>query len=201
MGSFKKWFLFLSSKMTKLLKTESLNRGGKINDNMEKEVTSSLDFRDVEPEYKKLVDLACNQDLDFYISNSSLLHAKYVISKIINNTKNQMNIFSSKIDNSLFCDSRIVEAINKRKNISIRFLSVNSTDDETKNFKKLVDTGKIEIGKIKPQETLPFFIVSDNKMVRIESSLGLNKAKVNFNAKPLALHLNDIFSKLWSTKN
>ncbi len=190
--------------MDKAKKHKSLNMSNSKNKTMprkEGDISDISNFSGIEPDYKKLVDMSSKDGLDFYISNFSLNHAKYVIYTLIKNTKEHINIFSSKLNNDLFCDSNIIQAINSNNDMTMHLLLTNPTNEEIENFKKLIEPKKIkdkkvEIRKINNKEQ-PYFIVSDNTRLRIQSNIDSNKAKVNFNDKSMALHLNNMFLKLW----
>ena len=77
---------------------------------------------EVDTEYQELVDLVSQKDLDIDLPNSSIDHAKYVISKIIEKTKKNLLIYSRNLNNEIFNSEPILNSLKAKKDISIKTL-------------------------------------------------------------------------------
>lgn len=152
---------------------------------------------DIDSSYKKLVELAAEKNLDFEFPNSSIEHAKYVISKIIDKTQNTLLIYSRNLDNPIFNSDIVLDSFGKNNKISVRIL----LDDQDKNFalkyKALNEKSEVRI----PSTTNDGFhyLISDNQRIRICTKEKPHQARVNFNNKLFGEKLNSSFEVMWKS--
>lgn len=154
---------------------------------------------EVDSDYQRLVDLVVEKDLDLDFSNSSLVHAKYVIKKIIEKTQEDLIVYFSHFDSRIFNDSEIIDALKKNSKISVRFLFLNDESDRIKQFNRAVKSDKINFKFLKNKEiSSPFFIVSDSRRVRACYDRSGETAKVNFNKPKIGKYLHNLFDNSWN---
>ncbi len=151
---------------------------------------------EVDPDYEELVDLVADKDLDFEFPNSSVQHAKYVISKIIEKTQKNFFVYSRNLNNEVFNNEEILTSMKNNEGISIKILLENSDKGVVSNFKSKIKD--IEVRQLKPQNHF-YFIVSDSQRIRICSRERPHQARVNFNRKSLGEKLSKNFESLWDT--
>lgn len=155
----------------------------------------------VEPDFKESINLVADKDLDFDIRNSSINHTKYVISKIVEKTKNQINIFSDTLRKDIYFDSDVIKSFKKNNKIKINILLNRLNQEDINELKEMTKNNKIDAQQIKPNtDESSYFIVSDEKRVKLQSPDNSTKARVNFNKPDLALHLNNFFNTYWVNK-
>jgi hypothetical protein len=153
---------------------------------------------ETEPEYKKLVDLVSKENLNFEFPNSSIDHAKYVISKIIDTSKKEVNIFSKSLDNPILNSLDVIDTIKGKKDIQINILLENPNQSIVKKFKDAIKSKNLKVRELKNGlEELSYFIVADNKKVRICSREETHKGRVNFFDKKRGEILNKSFNGAW----
>lgn len=133
---------------------------------------------EIEDEYKNLVDLCCTKELDFNIDNSSKVHAKYIISKIINSSK-KVDILFSKFIPDLFLSEEIKQSIIDNKDVKIKML-VNDIKTNDFNEFKQIGKEKIEILEISKKFDINY-VIGDSKRIRLNFPSSPFQAKVNFN--------------------
>ena len=159
--------------------------------------SSVSEFDNVDPEYRKLVDLASDKDLNFDISNSSLSHAKYLVFKIIQKAQKELNIFIRSSDTKIFSDDSI--KINN-PNLNVKIMVEEYSKNTGDFFKKLFFNCKLDIQPLtKIDKNTPYFIVSDNKRFRIEFKEDEYKGIANFNRPEIAEILNQVFVSNWKS--
>lgn len=152
---------------------------------------------EVDPDYKGLVDLVSEKDLDFDFPNSSIEHAKYVISKIIEKTKKNLLIYSRNLNNEIFNSEHILNSLKANKDISIKILLEEQDKNTVTNFKHTFKN--VEIKHLKNQNDFFYFVVSDSQRIRICSREKPHQARVNFNKKFLGERLSKQFESFWSS--
>lgn len=153
-------------------------------------------INEIEVSYKKLVDLACDQGLDFNIDNSSKGHAKYIISKIINSSK-EVNILFSKFIPEIFLSEEISSGIKAKNNVKIKFLIGNISSNDLIKLKDL--SKELEIRQILPDKISNGidFIIGDSKRIRVNLPNNPFQAKVNFNTPSNCKPFISKFNELW----
>ena len=148
----------------------------------------------INSEYKELVDLVSEENLNLDFPNSSIEHAIYVISKIIQKTKNNLSIYSRNLDNDVFGSKDILNSLKNNPHISLKIL-LDNPDNMINKFKSISRDFKFK----KTKEILKnssYFLVSDNTRVRICSREKPHQAEVNFNS-PKGVKLSEYFDQLW----
>jgi len=151
---------------------------------------------EIDEEYKRTVDLVAEKDLDFDFRNSSTKHAEYVVSKMIEKTKNNLMIYSKNLANDVFDNDLVLESLKNNKNKMIVRVLLDDLDNSTAlKFKSYFD--KIEVRKLKEIPNDDFFVVSDGQRVRICSRDKPHEAKVNFNKKLAGADFSKTFEELW----
>jgi len=157
----------------------------------------------INPDYKELVDLVSEKDLDFDFPNSSTEHGKYVISKIIEKTKKNLLIFSKNLNNEVFNNEMVTNSLKENKNnIEIKVL-LEESDRQTINKFNSIVKNKFHVNKIdnKKGEDNLYFVISDDKRIRICSREKPHQARVNFNRKQLGEILSNRFDTLWKSSS
>ena len=153
----------------------------------------------IDSEYKILVDLVDEKNLDFEFPNSSIEHAKYVISKIIDKTQETLIIYSRNLDNLIFKSENILNSIKLNKKISIKILLDKKDQNLIKKYKSLNKKIKVKISNSNNDGF--YYIISDNQRVRLCTKEKPHQARVNFNNKPLGEKLNSNFNTVWRTSS
>jgi len=159
---------------------------------------------DIAPEYKKVVDLAADKELDFVITNSSVNHARYVIKKIMEKTKQSIFIFSENLNNEIYLHPEILNELKKTHKIDIKVLlrDYNQSNIKVIRTNKSLDSN-LELKKLSEDAILSkYFIVADEHMIRVESkeekkNVEIPRALVNFNSKKFAKEFKGIFLQEW----
>ena len=152
---------------------------------------------EVDPDYRELVDLVSEKDLDFDFPNSSIEHAKYVISKMIEKTKKNLLIYSRNLNNEVFNNEDILNSLKANKEASIKILLEEQDKPTVSNFKSNIKN--IEIKNLKNRNDSFYFVVSDSQRIRICSRGIPHQARVNFNKKSLGEKLSKQFESLWGS--
>ncbi|MBU2638738.1 MAG: hypothetical protein KJ955_07230 [Nanoarchaeota archaeon] len=145
---------------------------------------------DVDPEYKILVELAAEKELNTDIPNSSKNHALYIIKRIIEKTEKRLIIYLTGNPNEPFFDDSIKKAIECRKedikDLKVRLINKNRTSEFFDSIEIKPVYGAIPIGFQ--------FIVSDGKRIRISSERDCEQGIVNFNNPEIASILENRFN-------
>lgn len=149
----------------------------------------------VNSEYKEIVDLAADNNLNVTIPNSSVEHAKYVLTKIIKKTKNRLTIYSKNLDNEVFGDKEVLNALKENHSFKLRIL-LEDIDNKVKEYESV--SNDIKIRKTHNHVESYYFVVSDNKRVRVCTREKPREAEVNFNS-PKGAVLSRHFDQLWRT--
>lgn len=159
--------------------------------------TTIMKIDELEREYVELIDLICKKELNIDIPNSSLVHARYVIKKFLDNTKTKIDIFTHDLDKNIFWGDDVINSVKNNKNIKIRFLLNEINKSDINDFVKKTNHSNIEFKRIENESDISYFIISDDKRIRLESKSDKNKAKVNFNNPKLSGALNGTFMGMW----
>ena|SRR3989344_8527860 len=152
---------------------------------------------EVDPEYQELVDLVSKKDLDFDFPNSSVEHAKYILSKIIENTKKSLLIYSRNLNNEIFSSEPVLNSLKANKDVSIRILLDDQDKNTVANFKHTLKN--IEFRQVRDKNDFFYFVVGDSQRIRICSREKPHQARVNFNKKLLGERLSKQFESFWSS--
>ena len=154
------------------------------------------EFDNVDSEYRKLVNLASDKNLDFDISNSSLDHAKYLVMKLFEHTQKEFNIFIKSSNLDIF--SNIV-CSEKENPIEVNVLLDESTKESQAKLNKIFSKCNVSIQPIKNiDERLPYFIVGDSKRFRISPRRDGNTGTANFNKPEVGGILARAFHSNWN---
>ena len=148
---------------------------------------------EVEKAYKELIDFVSEKNIDLEVLNSSLIHAKYVLMKLLGMTHTDLNIYYDDLGNELFSDSEFVESLNSKKLIKINILLDKPKMENVKKFKSSLKNKNVVIKE--NSISTPYFIVSDSQRYRLSFEHDHTRAKVNFNNKSIAETLIRIFKE------
>lgn len=151
----------------------------------------------IDEEYQRTVDLVADKDLDFDFRNSSTEHANYVISKMVEKTKNNLMIYSKNLANEVFDNNLVLESLkNNKNNINVRILLDDLDNKIAVKFKSYFS--KIKVKKLKEiSNDILFFVVSDGQRIRVCSRDKPPEARVNFNKKLVGSNFVETFETLW----
>ncbi|MEK6890013.1 MAG: hypothetical protein AABX35_02385 [Nanoarchaeota archaeon] len=157
------------------------------------------DWKEIDPQYQQIVIDALDRKMDLDIQNSDMSHAIFLIYILIKKAKKKIRIFTGKLWDGFYNDSRISkvfeEAVNKGVNIEIIIES-----GKIKDIPKCI-SNKVKLFHMNKKNPLKnHIIISDDESFRIEqphkdSDLKSRsiKAIVNFNSPDIAKKMGEFF--------
>lgn len=179
---------------------------------MAKEGSTHIDISElkISNEYRKLVEDADKFNQDFFIDNSTIEHAKFLILKLINRAKTFIRIFTDNLSEVYYSNHIILETLKEKlnKNIEVEIITRNKT--ESKEFMELQKQYKnnLKLYTLKDKTDMEnHFLLVDDASFRIESphskkDIAISDfkvdAKVNFYNEEVGGLLRGLFEDLKS---
>lgn len=160
----------------------------------------------VSNDYINLVKEAFNsREEGFCIENSSILHAKFLSYLLIKRAKKNINILTNTLNNDLYKDNQIIDAIKEKLDEGIKIkVKMKMITPKNYPFFKLRETHpNLEIFQLIGNNIKNNFLISDDNAFRIEErSYNRNEvhAIANFNSPELVQNLEDSFTTFTSLK-
>lgn len=166
------------------------------------------EFANVSLEYRELVMNADKYSQDFFINNSTIEHAKFLIYMLINRAKKNIKIFTGNLSEVYYQNGIILQILEKKLQDKVKVEIVTKNNIESKEIlnlkKKYNDLLFIYILK-EPTKIVNHFLLVDNTSFRVEyqhSEKDINKsnfkvyAKANFYNQEIGGYIGGIFQDL-----
>ena len=171
MGKFKKPISFLSSKMSYLPKSKTLNKSSESKVNMDKKEGVNMEFSNISNEYKELVIKADKNNQDFFIDNSTIDHAKFLTFRLINRAQSFIRIVTGNLTELYYSNHIILETLKEKldKNVKVEIITRNGNN--SKEFTELQKRHKENLTLYNLNDKIDLgnhFLLVDDASFRIE---------------------------------